>query len=48
MIKLLADYVEGLPAEMQMQIRQMQPEEQEQAVKEMVLQQAQQPPQQAV
>jgi hypothetical protein len=48
MIKLLADYVEGLPPEMQMQIQQMQPEQQEQAVKEMVLQQAQQPPQQAV
>lgn len=45
MIKLLADYVEGLPPEMQMQIKQMQPEEQEQAVKEMVMQQTQQPPQ---
>lgn len=50
MIKLLADYVEGLPPEIQAQIKQMKPEEQEQAVKKMVLQrsQAQQPPQQAV
>lgn len=47
MIKLLADYVEGLPPEMQMQIQQMKPEEQEQAVKEMVMQQPPQPQQQA-
>jgi hypothetical protein len=51
MIKLLADYVEGLPKEIREQIKQMQPEQQEQTVKQMVLQrqpQAQQPPQQAV
>lgn len=48
MVKLLADYVEGLPPEMQAQIQQMQPEEMEQATKQMVLQQAQQPPQQAI
>ena len=47
MIKLLADYVEGLPPEMQAQIQQMPPEDMDQAVKEMVIQQAQQPPQQA-
>jgi len=46
MMKLLADYVEGLPPEIQAQIQQMKPEEMEQAVKEMVVQQAQQPQQQ--
>jgi hypothetical protein len=48
MLKLLGDYVEGLSPEVQAQIKAMKPEEMEQAVKEMVLQQAQQPPQQAV
>lgn len=46
MTTLLADYVEGLPPEMQAQIQQMPPEEMEQAVKQMVVQQEQQPPQQ--
>lgn len=42
MIVLLADYVEGLSPEIQEQLRSMAPEEQEQAVKEMVVQQPQQ------
>jgi hypothetical protein len=47
-VRLLADYVEGLPPEMQEQIRAMPPEEMEEQVKQMVLQQepqAQQMPQ---
>jgi hypothetical protein len=43
MLKLLADYVEGLPPEVQMKIRQMEPEQMEQAVKEMILAQQQAP-----
>lgn len=45
MLKLLADYVEGLPPEVQEKIKQMQPEQMEQAVKQMVLQSQQQTPQ---
>jgi hypothetical protein len=48
MVKMLADYVEGLPPEMQEQIRSMPPEQMEQAVKEMILQEPQQLNNQAV
>jgi hypothetical protein len=54
MLKLLGDYVEGLPPEIQAQIESIKnPEEQENTVKQMVIKrptkpQAQQPPQQAV
>lgn len=45
MFKFLADYVEGLPPEMQMQIKSMKPEEMEARVKEMALKDSQAPPQ---
>ena len=43
MIKLLADFTEQLPPEVRAQIEQLQPEQMEQAVKELVLQQPQAP-----
>ena len=46
MVKLLADYTEGLSPEIQAQLQQLQPEELEQSVKEMVMQGEQQPQQQ--
>jgi hypothetical protein len=41
-VRLLADYVEGLPPEMQEQIRAMPPEDMENTVKQLVLQGSQQ------
>lgn len=38
MVKIMADYVEGLPPEMQAQIQAMKPEEMESQVKQMILQ----------